>query len=390
MSDSEKTDDLRNMIGKSNGVLILLLTIIFYAWNTVEVNGSEIIFEDGRSRPRPADREVRIRKEFTAMSFQERIRFIEAYKFVSTAEHFRRRYEHLVRLHQTLFRKVHVEKQFFPWHRWYLLKFENLLRQADPRVTLPYWDWSLKSQKLWENNIGDVWSNHPWGLGGNGSYPYGCVESGPFNKHVWRLTDKSGGGCLRRNFMGRMPSIVSVHATLRWTPQHFQLFERKIRAFYHNELHCCIQGTMELPSASNSPEFLLHHTFMDKIWYDWQNKGPDYKFKLDDNMESPLRGSQYVVGQFMDSSDLVNGISIYYDDPIPGYQQLHATLSRIPLAVLETLDSYNSKTAGKACCPKSLKAIEEKKNEIQESKENMSEEVARDYGDLDFDYEEFV
>lgn len=155
--------------------------------------------------PRPApEREVRVRKEFTAMSFQERIRFIEAYKFVSTSEPFRRRYDYMVRLHQTLFRKVHVEKQFFPWHRWYLLEFENLLRRADPRVTIPYWDWSLKSQRLWENGASDVWNDHPWGLGGNGSAPYGCVEKGPFNKRVWRLSKKSGGGCLRRNFMGKL------------------------------------------------------------------------------------------------------------------------------------------------------------------------------------------
>ena len=122
---------------------------------------------------------------------------------VSTTEPFRRRYDYMVRLHQTLFRKVHVEQQFFPWHRWYLLEFENLLRRADPRVTIPYWDWSLTSQRLWENGVNDVWNDYPWGLGGNGSGPYGCVEKGPFNKNVWRLSRKSGGGCLRRNFMGK-------------------------------------------------------------------------------------------------------------------------------------------------------------------------------------------
>ena len=153
-------------------------------------------------------RSMRIRKEFTSSSFEERRRFIQAYKFVATNSPFRKRYEYLVGLHQTLFKKVHVEKQFFPWHRWYLLQFENLLRQVDPSVTLPYWDWSLNSQKLWENGTHDVWNNHPWGLGGNGSHPFGCVEKGPFNKHEWRLGNKSGGGCLRRNFMGRCIQAV--------------------------------------------------------------------------------------------------------------------------------------------------------------------------------------
>ena len=55
----------------------------------------------------PAKRDLRIRKEFTAMTFEERKRFVRAYKFVSRYQPYRRRFEHLVGLHQTLFRKVY-------------------------------------------------------------------------------------------------------------------------------------------------------------------------------------------------------------------------------------------------------------------------------------------
>ena len=99
--------------------------------------------------------------------------------------------------------QVHVEKQFFPWHRWYLLEFENLLRRVDPRVNLAYWDWSLQGHTPWQRGINSVWNNFPWGLGGNGSGRFSCVNTGPFGKYRWRLARKSGGGCLRRNFMGR-------------------------------------------------------------------------------------------------------------------------------------------------------------------------------------------
>lgn len=176
-----------------------------------------------------------------------------------------------------------------------------------------------------------------------------------------------------------MPSVVSIHATLRWTPRDFKKFEKKIRKFYHNELHCCIQGTMELASASNSPEFLFHHAFMDKIWYDWQAKGPEYKFKLDDNMGSQLRGSPFAVGQFMDSFNLVNRVAVYYEEPFPGYQRLHATLSRLPPGLLQMLDSYNTGVK-KTCCPRSRKDINAKIEEIAVSKDNIAKEVASDYG----------
>ncbi len=98
-------------------------------------------------------------------------------------------------------------KQFFPWHRWYLLQFENLLRKVDRRVTLPYWDWSIRSQSLWKTGRKSVWNNHPWGLGENGTGTFNCVDKGPFSKKWWRLAPKSGGGCLRRNFMGGYMSL---------------------------------------------------------------------------------------------------------------------------------------------------------------------------------------
>lgn len=175
-----------------------------------------------------------------------------------------------------------------------------------------------------------------------------------------------------------MPSVVSIHTTLRKTPGQFKSFESEIRSFYHNELHCCIQGTMELPSASNTPEFLLHHTFMDKIWYDWQRKGPEYKFRLDAKMNSRLRGSIYRVGQFMDSSNLI-GKAVYYKDPFPGYQRLHRTLRNLDTKVLYMLDSYNPKSK-RSCCPRTVKEIREKGKEIAESQKNIPYEVAEDYG----------
>jgi hypothetical protein len=37
---------------------------------------------------------------------------------------------------------VHVGPAFIPWHRALINHFEKLLRQADPRLSLHYWDWT--------------------------------------------------------------------------------------------------------------------------------------------------------------------------------------------------------------------------------------------------------
>ncbi|HEX8091144.1 MAG TPA: tyrosinase family protein [Blastocatellia bacterium] len=36
----------------------------------------------------------------------------------------------------------HQNSAFGPWHRYYLLRFEQALQAVDPTVTLPYWDWT--------------------------------------------------------------------------------------------------------------------------------------------------------------------------------------------------------------------------------------------------------
>ena len=92
------------------------------------------------------------------------------------------------------------------YHNRYLLRYENLLRQVDCRVTLAYWDWSLFSMSPWNNTSDRIWYPGPSGLGGNGSdgSSGGCVTDGPFSRNVWR---KTNGRCLRRTFSGEKQLI---------------------------------------------------------------------------------------------------------------------------------------------------------------------------------------
>ena len=101
------------------------------------------------------------------MTYDERRRFVRAYKFVSTHEPFRTRYEHLVGLHQTLFRKVcgshsipvlstlmswsnenkscmRVDKQEFAW------EFHQLSCPGQTRTRVA---WELTSDSLHESFI---------------------------------------------------------------------------------------------------------------------------------------------------------------------------------------------------------------------------------------------
>lgn len=107
------------------------------------------------------------------------------------------------------------------YHNRYLLRYENLLRQVDCRVTLAYWDWSLFSMSPWNNTSDRIWYPGPSGLGGNGSdgSSGGCVTDGPFSRNVWR---KTNGRCLRRRFSGEK-QLIPTFSTLFFFSFHLQL-----------------------------------------------------------------------------------------------------------------------------------------------------------------------
>src|SRR5574338_912505 len=55
----------------------------------------------------------------------------------------------LVEIHNILNvnRYQHGTVRFLPWHRIYLLVFEQALRSIHPDVTIPYWDWTKSSEQ---------------------------------------------------------------------------------------------------------------------------------------------------------------------------------------------------------------------------------------------------
>ena len=103
------------------------------------------------------------------MSLEERRRYISAIKRASTDQRFRRdSRENLINMHQRLFFElIHEAQQFLPWHRWFILQYENLLRRVDCKVTVAFWDWSLDSNPWDASNEQELWHSGDPGFGGN-------------------------------------------------------------------------------------------------------------------------------------------------------------------------------------------------------------------------------
>jgi hypothetical protein len=64
---------------------------------------------------------------------------------------------------------AHNGPAFFPWHRQFLINFEQALQKVsgNPLLGLPYWDWSVDQSEA--PHPQPSWPFIPWFLGGDGS-----------------------------------------------------------------------------------------------------------------------------------------------------------------------------------------------------------------------------
>lgn len=249
---------------------------------------------------------IRIRKEFTAMSKEERRRYISTIKTASTGQRFRRDYENLINMHQRLFSgPIHQPQQFLPWHRWYILQYENLLRRVDCKFTVAFWDWSLDADPWGASNELELWHSGDSGFGGNGAG--GCVRDGPFRQGVWSAVSLTGRKCLTRQFRGTPPDSAAVQEVI--IQNSFETFESELRINLHDQVHCLIGGTMCTTESASAPEFFLHHGFIDKIWNDRQKRTRNHAWQ-----QVSLMGSGGVQATAVtDLSQQPGGVRVEYE-----------------------------------------------------------------------------
>ena len=257
---------------------------------------------------------VRIRKEFTSLSPIEKIRHIDAIIKYTTDPKYRSEYEDFINEHYKLFRTlIHQQQHFLPWHRYFILRYENLIRKVDCAFTVAWWDWSLDTREPFSTtNPDDVW--HYTGYGGNGEGKDHCVQTGPFRQAVWsRVRPPSAGPgphCLVRDFHGDPPEEVDVEEVLKNDSFHF--FEDTLRLVLHNGVHCNINGTMCSMESASAPEFFLHHGFVDKIWDDWQKKSHKNKHAYFPSINTNMPGTKLKPSKLIDLSKQPGGIRVEY------------------------------------------------------------------------------
>jgi len=248
------------------------------------------------------------------MSFTERRRYVSAFFKATTDPFYKDAFEDLLNKHSRMPSKFlhHMPQIFLPWHRWYLVQIENFLRQIDCRITVPFYQWTTPDNPFNTAGPKSVWSAGPQGLGGNGVPPDWCVQTGVFRKGKWAMPINKGGGCLKRQFNFSCPLYddEDLQETLQ---ENFTIFEYRLREKIHNDFHDCTGMLMyHHETAGNTPEFALHHSFIDKIWHQYQARGSQYKFAYYTALNMLMPEADRYPWEYLDSDNLPGDIRVRY------------------------------------------------------------------------------
>ncbi|XP_052064333.1 uncharacterized protein LOC127704351 [Mytilus californianus] len=163
---------------------------------------------------------------------------------------------------------AHNGPNFVSWHRYYLVLFENALREKNSRVTLPYWD--STADYLMDNQKDSILFTEIF-LGN----PKGVVYSGPFA--FWE-TPTIPSTLLRRD-VGRFGSPIDPQRleTVFSKKYHREILRKTTPdssyanlESHHDNVHGWVGGDDGHMSDVNlspmDPVFWLHHCFVDYLW----------------------------------------------------------------------------------------------------------------------------
>ena len=141
---------------------------------------------------------------------------------------------------------------FLPWHRAYLLYFEQTVLAADPNVeALPWWDWT--SPLSHQHGV-------PAAFNSEAPLASGPVASA-FRANPPRTHRTPGSP-------GQLPSAATVNSILSLTT--FEDFSNQLQN-QHDLVHGWMGGDMgAVVSSAFDPIFYSHHCMIDRLWYLWQ------------------------------------------------------------------------------------------------------------------------
>ena len=280
----------------------------------------------------------RVRKDYASLSSVQRHKYIDTLLKVVHDPVYGPRYNQLIDSYTNSFQNsitqltTPAESQFFMFNRYFLQELEDILRDFDCSLTIPFYDWTPFPHAPY---VASVWSNAD-GYGNTARTSDNCVSSGPVRVGEFSLTPQSGGGCLMREYQNeQFPTRDMINRDLLPLPsEEFVFFHRFLHLYVGINIRCFIGGTMCSFDTANDPVYILHMAQLDSILTRWQaiRGGRESVRYGEDN--STLVGTSFSVKQFVDNTALPYGTWVAYDPPA-----VHVGISRAKRFTFSSMSS---------------------------------------------------
>jgi tyrosinase len=152
---------------------------------------------------------------------------------------------------------------FLPWHRAYLLAFEDICRDmsGNPDFALPYWNWTQNRSipgSFWTGTLLDSSRLR----GPNDQLPTNFVGQ-PIIDRILRQTEFE----LFASFKPQGQDSTDA----RW--QRASGGKSELERTPHDQTHVWINGNMVTLRSPLDPIFWLHHCNIDRLWAEWNARG---------------------------------------------------------------------------------------------------------------------
>ena len=264
----------------------------------------------------------RYRQDWATLNDQEKSRYIKAVKTVSSDPSYSQLYNELVsRYRQSFTTDIQLLNaslsQFIPWHRYFLLEYESLLRLVDSDITIPYWDWTVRPSTPYTEEVFDP---TPLGFGNSVNETTMCVSSGAFREGDFEVTPSAGGGCLMRQYLDTilLPTRALIEDQfLSLSAEKFDDFHNAVFQFVNLIVRCTVGGDMCSVDAANDPLYLLQLARVDLVVDRWQNMDEARASVRYTNDATPLQltfDKKLLVSDFSANKELPYGVCVCYGD----------------------------------------------------------------------------
>lgn len=176
---------------------------------------------------------------------------------------------------------------FLAWHRAQIMELERGIQHLFPYLSVPYVDWTIDTDvnsPLWDENF-----------------------LGQFNED-WNLERTLGE-------RGQLPLESEIEESINSTSDYLLFSNDLERGSIHAGPHNWVGGFMSGGSSPRDPVFYLHHTFVDKVWSEWEALHNNSSFLL--NSMIRYDGTYVFNGEVvpnMNPNDLTNtnAIGVFY------------------------------------------------------------------------------